>query len=126
MSGVVIRPMRHCRSEQTFQSGFAGLGSSHHVMLNTSNAIRSTSAEDGRVLLDVHHGQMFSVNVVGSKILELIELGWDEPAIVVEISQRFATRIDVVTADVRDFIEALRKHKILVTTNSTEPMHRAK
>jgi len=38
--------------------------------------IRSTHTDDGRIILDIQHGKMFSVNVVGSTILELIEQGW--------------------------------------------------
>ena len=65
-------------------------------MLNTSDTIRSTRTEDGRILLDVRHGQMFSVNVVGSKILDLIEQGWDESHIADEISRAYAVNIEVV------------------------------
>ena len=82
-------------------------------MLNTSDTVRSTNTEDGRVLLDVRHGQMFSVNVVGSKILELVEHGWDEARIAEEISRTYTISIEIVRPDVRDFIEALRKHEIL-------------
>jgi hypothetical protein len=92
-------------------------------MLSTSNTIRSTRTQDGRVLLDVRHGQMFSVNVVGSRILELIELGWDESRIATEISQSFATSITVVRDDVHDFIEELRKREILTAANPAEQMH---
>jgi hypothetical protein len=95
-------------------------------MLSTSNTIRSTRTQDGRVLLDIRHGQMFSVNAVGSRILELIELGWDESRIATEISQSFAASIAVVRDDVRDFIEELRKREILTTANSAELMHRGK
>ena len=95
-------------------------------MLSTSKAIRNTRTQDGRVLLDVRHGQMFSVNVVGSRILELIELGWDEPRIATEISESFATSIAIVRDDVHVFIEELRKREILTTANSAEPMDRGK
>jgi len=89
-------------------------------MLNTSDTVRSTKTEDGRVLLDVRRGQMFSVNVVGSKILELVEHGWDEARIAEEISQTYAMSIEIVRPDVRDFIEALRKHEILRTDDSVD------
>ena len=87
-------------------------------MLNTSDSIRSTRTQDGRILLDVRHGQMFSLNVVGSKILELIEQGWDEARIAVEISQAYATTIEVARTDVHEFIEALRRHSILQANGS--------
>jgi len=87
-------------------------------MLNTSDSVRSTQTADGRILLDVRHGQMFSLNVVGSKILELIEQGWDEARIAEEISRAYATTIEVARTDVHDFIEALCKHSILQANGS--------
>ena len=87
-------------------------------MLNTSDSIRSTRTDDGRILLDVRHGQMFSLNIVGSKILSLIEQGWDEPHIAEEISRAYATNIEIARTDVHEFIEALRKHGIVQAENS--------
>jgi hypothetical protein len=82
-------------------------------MLNTSETVRSAKTHDGRVLIDVRCGQMFSVNVLGSTILELIEKGWNEPRIAEEISRLYAMNIEVVRTDVREFIAALYKHRIL-------------
>ncbi len=88
-------------------------------MLNASETVRSTKTDDGRVLLDVRYGQMFSVNVVGSNILELVEKGCDEPHIVEEISRVYAMDIEVVRTDVHEFIAALYKHRILQTNRSS-------
>lgn len=82
-------------------------------MPRTSQGIRSTQTNDGRIILDVHRGQMLSVNVVGSRILELLEMGWEETSIVDEISRAYEAPIEVVRPDVRDFLEALRKHHIV-------------
>ena len=89
-------------------------------MLNTSDTLRSTQTIDGRILLDVRQGQMFSVNVVGSKILELIEQGWGEARIVDEISRAYEMNIDVVRTDVHEFIDALHKHRILRADRSSD------
>ena len=43
-------------------------------MLKISDTIRRTEAVDGGILLDIHNGQMFCLNVVGAKILELMQL----------------------------------------------------
>ena len=51
---------------------------------------------------------MFNLNLVGSKILELLERGLTEPDIVNAISRDFNTSHDVVERDVREFIEALK------------------
>jgi hypothetical protein len=82
-------------------------------MLNTSDTIRSGRSEDGRILLDVHRGQIFSINVVGSQILDFIEQGWDESQIADEIARRYAVSGQTAATDVHDFIEALRKHRIV-------------
>jgi hypothetical protein len=56
-------------------------------MFKLSETIRRTETVDGGILLDIHHGQMFCLNVVGAKILELIQRGYDETRIVDEISR---------------------------------------
>ena len=64
-------------------------------------------------MLDVHQGQMFNLNPVGSRILELLEKGSAEPDIVNVISREFNTGREVVENDVREFIESLKKHKLV-------------
>jgi Coenzyme PQQ synthesis protein D (PqqD) len=82
-------------------------------MLRISETIRRTKTEDGGILLDIHHGQMFCLNVVGSKIVELLESGFDEAEIAAQISGAYAMDIETVRADVHDFVEALNKNHIL-------------
>jgi hypothetical protein len=89
-------------------------------MLSTSDTVRSAKTDDGRVLLDIRYGQMFSVNVVGSNILELVEKGWDEARIAEEISRAYAMNIEVVRTDVHEFIAALYKHRILRANRSSD------
>ena len=89
-------------------------------MLNSSETVRSAKTGDGRVLLDVRYGQMFSVNVVGSNILELVEKGSDEARIAEEISRAYAMNIEVVRTDVHEFIAALYKHRILRANRSSD------
>jgi hypothetical protein len=84
-------------------------------MFRISDTIRRTQTADGGVLLDIHHGQMFSVNVVGAKILELLEAGSGEAEIADQISGAYATDIETVRTDVHEFIEALNRHHILQT-----------
>lgn len=100
-------------AQQAFRHMSARLRGTQEAMPNISDSVRSTRTEDGRILLDVRHGQMFSLNLVGSRILELIEQGWDEVRIAEEISRAYATTIEVACTDVHDFIEALRKDSIL-------------
>lgn len=82
-------------------------------MFKVSHTIRRTLTEDGGILLNVHHGQMFCLNVVGAEILELMQRGYDESRIADEISRDYGMNGDVVRADVLEFIETLHKHHIL-------------
>jgi hypothetical protein len=89
-------------------------------MLKVSDTIRRTQTMDGGILLDIHHGQMFCLNVVGAKIIELMQQGHDETGIADEISRDYGANREVVRADVLDFIESLHKHHILQTVRSTD------
>jgi hypothetical protein len=96
-------------------------------MFRISDTIRRTETADGGVLLDVHYGQMFCLNVVGAKILELIEQGCDESGIADEISRNYGVDKGVVCADLAGFIETLLKQRILLKscpTDATDPEER--
>jgi coenzyme PQQ synthesis protein D (PqqD) len=82
-------------------------------MFRVSDTIRRTETPDGGILLDVHHGQMFCLNVVGAKILELMQRGYDKSRIADEISRDYGASKEVVRVDVIEFIETLQKHHIL-------------
>ena len=82
-------------------------------MFRISDTIRRTETVDGGILLDVHHGQMFCLNIVGAKILELMQQGHDESRIADEISREYGANRDMVRTDVLEFIATLHKHHIL-------------
>ena len=56
---------------------------------------------------------MFNLNLVGSRILELLERGSAEPDIVNVISREFNASREAVENDVREFIDSLKKHKLV-------------
>ena len=82
-------------------------------LLKIAEGVRSTHDRDGGVVLDIHHGQMFTLNLVGSKILEMLERGWLETQMVEEISRKFRIRRDIVERDVHEFLQCLEKHRLL-------------
>lgn len=82
-------------------------------MYRVSESVRSTHCQDGAVVLDIRQGQMFNLNFVGSRILELLEAGTIEPAVVDDINQKFEVRRDVAESDVREFIDSLKQHHLL-------------
>jgi hypothetical protein len=82
-------------------------------MFRISNNVRRTQTQDGSVLLDIHHGQMFCLNLVGSKILELLERGYDENRIAEEVSKAYGVARDIASGDVHEFLDSLRRHHLL-------------
>src|SRR5579864_7271952 len=83
-------------------------------MYRVSEGVRSTHGQDGAIVLDVQQGEMFNLNRVGSRMFELLEMGSTESDIVTIISREFSVSQDVVENDVRELIEALRKHKLVL------------
>jgi hypothetical protein len=91
-------------------------------MYRISEGVRSTHGQDGAVVLDIQQGQMFNLNHVGSKILELLKSGATESTIVEEISQTFEVSRELAESDVREFIESL-KHLRLLEDLGTNGQH---
>jgi hypothetical protein len=83
------------------------------TMYRVSGGVRSTHGQDGAIVLDVQQGQMFNLNLVGSKILELLEGGATESDIVNVISRDFNASREIVENDVCEFIESLKRHKLV-------------
>jgi hypothetical protein len=89
-------------------------------MYRVADDIRSTHGQDGAIVLDIRQGQMFNLNVVGSRILELLKTGSTESAIVEEICQKFEVGRETAESDLREFIQSLKHFCLLedVGTNS--------
>jgi Coenzyme PQQ synthesis protein D (PqqD) len=85
-------------------------------MYRVSEGVRSTHGQDGAIVLDIQHGQMFNLNRVGSRMFELLEMGSAEPEIVEAISQEFSVSREMVEDDVREFIGALKKNRLVTET----------
>jgi hypothetical protein len=81
--------------------------------LKLSEQIRSTHNQDGAVVLDIRQGQMFRLNLVGSRMFELLKLGYPESRIADEISREFRTDRETVEADLREFIGHLETQDLL-------------
>jgi hypothetical protein len=78
-------------------------------MYRVSDTVRSTHNHDGAILLDIRQGQMFNVNFVGSRILELLKNGSTESAITDQISREFGVGRELAETDVGQFLETLKK-----------------
>jgi hypothetical protein len=78
-------------------------------MYRVCDTVRSTHNQDGAILLDIRQGQIFNVNFVGSRILELLKNGSTESAISDQISREFGVGRELAESDLRKFLQILKK-----------------
>ena len=81
--------------------------------MKVSAQIRSTHNQDGAVVLDILHGQMFRLNLVGSRMLELLKQDRTENQIADELGQEFGVDRETVLADLKEFLAHLERHRLL-------------
>jgi len=81
--------------------------------MQLSEYVRRTHSADGGILLDLKHGRMFSLNRVGSTILELVDRRQTEAAIAGEISREFGIDTDVALRDVKEFLDTLVQNHLI-------------
>jgi hypothetical protein len=82
-------------------------------MYRLSNTVRSAHNLDGAIVLDIRQGQMFNLNFVASRILELLKTGSTESAIVDQISNEFSVSRDLAQNDVREFLQSLKQSHLV-------------
>ncbi len=82
-------------------------------MIRISENVRNTQNEDGGVVLDVRHGRLFALNVVGSTIVELLKKDYEEARIANQISQEFGVSLEIATTDVREFLSSLQTYQLI-------------
>jgi hypothetical protein len=83
------------------------------VMFRVSEDVRKTSSEDGGIVLDVRHGRMFGLNIVGSRIIELLEQRRAPEQIAQEIASASGVDIGIADRDVREFLNTLEKYHLI-------------
>jgi hypothetical protein len=88
-------------------------------MYRVSEGIRSTYSRDGAIVLDIRQGQMFNLNLVGSRILKLLKDGSGQPEIVDEIVQEFGVTRRLAENDVQQFFQTLEKYRLVESTNQS-------
>jgi hypothetical protein len=88
-------------------------------MFRVSEHLRKTCSEDGGIVLDIKQGRMFGLNLVGSKIIDLLERGYTPTLIAQEIARSFDISPETADVDVREFLETLEKHRLIETYPSS-------
>lgn len=86
-------------------------------MYRVAEGVRSTHGQDGAIVLDIRHGQMFNANLVGSRILELLESGSAQPEIIEEIIREFGVNRPLAENDVQDFLQSLTKYQLIESSD---------
>lgn len=104
-----------CREQQGdfLELPLSACQSSFREMFTLSSAVRRTDTDDGGILLDIRHGKMFCLNVVGARIIGLLQTGCDEGRIAADISREYAIEIGAARADVHEFIATLNRLHIV-------------
>jgi len=82
-------------------------------MYRVSDTVRSTHGQDGAIVLDIRQGQMFNLNFVGSRILQLLKAGATELEIIREIGQEFRISPDLARSDLLEFLRTLEQHQLI-------------
>jgi hypothetical protein len=82
-------------------------------MVRVSKHVRKNESPDGGVVLDIQHGRMFGLNMVGSKILELVDQQCEPTLIAREIAEKFGVSNEVADRDVREFLAMLEKYHLI-------------
>lgn len=90
-------------------------------MFRLREQVRSTHNQDGAVVLDILHGQMFRMNMVGSRMLELLKQGHNETEIAEQVSQEFSVGREVVASDLHEFLAHLEKNHLLELNPTGNP-----
>jgi hypothetical protein len=87
-------------------------------MARVSEHVRKTLSQDGAIILDVRHGRIFTLNLVGSKILELLEHRYTNAQIAEQLSREFGIGTDVAMRDIEEFLGTLEKHHLIDARSS--------
>jgi hypothetical protein len=86
-------------------------------MYRVAASIRSTHGQDGAIVLDVRQGQMFNLNFVGSRILQLLKDGSATPEVIEEIVREFGVSRHLAENDVQNFLQSLRRYGLVEEQN---------
>jgi hypothetical protein len=82
-------------------------------MLTISRSARLSKSPDGGVVLDVDRGVIFSLNLVGARIVELLQQEKDAMSVAEAIRREFQVSEEMATKDVADFFAILREEHLL-------------
>jgi hypothetical protein len=78
-----------------------------------AHSVRRTRGPNGGTLLHIFSGEMYRLNPVASRILDLVEDGCEEDEIVRAIQNEFQVDGNLAKADVSQFLIALKERGLI-------------
>jgi hypothetical protein len=112
---VIEGNVAHCAAYHRFLNDFLDEVQPMHKV---SDSVRSTHSQDGAIVLDVQQGHMFNLNLVGSRILELLESGSSAEQVAEVVAREFNGDIEMVKRDLVEFLEVLETYKLVDTRSA--------
>ena len=81
--------------------------------MKLAEQVRSTHNQDGAVVLDILHGEIYRLNVIGSHIFRCLQQGFTESQISQEISSLYNLEAGIAAVDVREFLSVLEQRDLV-------------
>jgi hypothetical protein len=78
-----------------------------------SDSIRRAASPDGGIVMDIRRGTMFRVNPLGVRILDLLDSQDSPRQIADRLSAEFGIALELVEADLTEFLDALAAHEVV-------------
>jgi len=82
-------------------------------MYRVSEVLRITHGQDGAILLDVERGQIFTLNPVASRILQLLQSQHDPAQIAHDISETYQMNLETVKQDLGEFLQQMQGSELI-------------
>ncbi len=83
-------------------------------MHRVPDTIRAIFSKDGATILDLNNGKILRLNFTASLILKELSDGRTQPQIISDLARQFGVAIQLIEADVAEFIRLIEEQKILV------------
>jgi len=82
-------------------------------MYRLSPTLRTTSSEEGGVVLDIAQGRMFELNPIATRMVSYLGEGRAKEEIIDTISREFETSRETVSSDFQQFLEILLENQLV-------------
>jgi len=100
-------------SDRITEVDLADRGRQKQKVFSVPQHLRTAHGLDGATVLDILEGQIFRVNLVGSRIIELLKQGYCETEIAGRLAGEFAIEQRIVASDLREFLLTLEQYRLL-------------